>query len=119
MRQRCCNPRNVAYSKYGGRGISVCERWMVFANFLADMGPRPDGMSLDRIDVNGDYEPSNCRWATAEEQNQNQRTSLSRTACLFSQAIDNVANGKTHYERAEVEQILAVLRDDICGRDKR
>jgi hypothetical protein len=73
MLQRCCNPNNTAYDYYGGRGISVCERWHTFDNFLSDMGEPPPGLSIDRIDVNGDYEPGNCRWATASEQVRNQR----------------------------------------------
>lgn len=73
MKTRCANPANNNYVNYGARGITVCDEWQDFPAFLADMGVRPSGMSLDRIDVNGNYEPHNCRWATAYQQAQNKR----------------------------------------------
>lgn len=73
MKQRCLNPRHTAYASYGGRGIKVCEEWLDFKNFLRDMGDRPEGMTLDRINVNGNYEPGNCRWATRTTQSRNIR----------------------------------------------
>jgi hypothetical protein len=71
MRNRCSNPNNIGFANYGGRGVTVCERWADFAAFLADMGPRPDGHTLDRIDPDGNYEPGNCRWVTRLEQRHN------------------------------------------------
>lgn len=65
---RCRNPNHTNFWKYGQKGIAVCDRWLLFANFFADMGERPSGCSLDRIDCNGNYEPGNCRWATTKEQ---------------------------------------------------
>jgi hypothetical protein len=73
MKSRCHYPGAINYWLYGGRGITVCPRWNKFVNFLDDMGVRPDGKTLDRINPDGDYEPSNCRWATPKEQMENQR----------------------------------------------
>lgn len=74
MRERCNNPNGHAWKYYGGAGVRVCERWEDFKNFLADMGERPPGLSIDRYpDPYGDYEPGNCRWATAFEQRHNRR----------------------------------------------
>ena len=85
MKQRCLNPNYQYYSHYGGRGITVCDRWKnSFQNFFLDMGSRPSAKhSLDRIDNNADYSPKNCRWATKAEQENNKRTNrLITIACV-------------------------------------
>ena len=77
MVKRCTYKKDSSYKNYGGRGIKICDRWLEkpygFKNFIEDMGPRPDGCSLDRIDPNGDYTPENCRWATYSRQSYNRR----------------------------------------------
>lgn len=87
MRGRCLNPTNDRYHQYGGRGIKVCDRWNEFANFLEDMGKRPPGTSIDRIDVDGNYEPSNCRWATPKMQMRNRRGNINGK-CISETAED-------------------------------
>lgn len=78
MKDRCSNPKNKDFHSYGGRGISVCDRWVnSFENFLCDMGQKPSCQhSIDRINNNGNYEPNNCRWATPVQQAKNQRTNV-------------------------------------------
>ena len=76
MKMRCRNPRYGSYTQYGAKGIDYCDRWESFENFLADMGVRPPGTSLDRIDGTKGYTPDNCRWATTKEQNENRRSSV-------------------------------------------
>lgn len=104
MKARCLNPANHNFPLYGGRGITVCERWAGedgFINFLADMGERPDGKTLEREDNDGNYEPSNCTWATVEEQNANKRDRLPRIPPSFTDAdqAQRVADYLRRYEQ--------------------
>ena len=96
MITRCQNHNHINYSHYGGRGITVCDRWLEpdgrgFLNFLEDMGNRPEGMTLDRVDNNGNYEPSNCRWTSKSEQSYNTRrkshNTSGRTGVSFNKAL--------------------------------
>lgn len=91
MRQRCLNPNSDKFKWYGGRGISICERWNSFANFLADMGERPSGMTIDRICNDGNYEPSNCRWATQLDQTRKQAKNVLTEATAMQLRKDRAA----------------------------
>jgi hypothetical protein len=79
MMNRCYRPETIGFKNWGGRGIKVCPRWHDVTAFIADMSPRPPGATLDRINVDGDYEPSNCRWVSLEENNNNRRNSMRLT----------------------------------------
>lgn len=88
MIQRCTNPKAPDFPKYGGRGITICPQWLEsFNNFYRDMGDRPQGKSLDRLDVNGNYEPGNCRWATRSEQQRNKSNQIQVTAFGRTQTV--------------------------------
>lgn len=89
MLQRCTNPKNHAFSHYGGRGILVCRRWLKFANFIADMGPRPSGFTLERRNNNKGYSPRNCKWATWGEQGKNRRPRSLVTHCRKNHPMTN------------------------------
>lgn len=78
MKYRCQNPNHKNYKDYGGRGIRVCDAWQDFSNFYADMGNRPEGLTLDRINNDGNYEPENCKWSTQREQSMNTRFNSGR-----------------------------------------
>lgn len=106
LRARCNNPNTTHYDRYGGRGIRVCQRWTDdFMNFLSDMGRRPSrSHSIDRIDNDGDYEPSNCRWATRSEQSRNRRSSRfiefgGKTQTLADWADEKGMHQKTLHNR--------------------
>lgn len=104
MKQRCFNPRVHQWKDYGGRGITVCERWLTFAHFAADMGDRPEGYWLDRIDNDGNYEPSNCRWASPKDQLRNQR-------CTRKVTVDGI-----EYVAADLADQSGLKTDSIVER---
>lgn len=79
MKYRCTSPKYINWKDYGGRGITFCERWKSFDNFMADMGARPAGFSLERVNCDGNYEPSNCKWIPRENQPKNRRTNRTIT----------------------------------------
>lgn len=113
MLQRCTNQRNRNYRNYGARGIFVCDRWRSFVSFLEDMGEAPKGRSIDRIDVNGNYEPGNCRWATAAEQALNKQAHRKENVGIRSSGKKFVAYVKDHgtYRHLGTFESIELARD--------
>jgi len=107
MRDRCLNSNSKAWPYYGGRGITICSRWDSFETFIADMGPRPDGYSLDRIDNNAGYSPENCRWADKQTQQRNQRRAVYVT-------VEGVK-----YRAIELAEMIGIKTDTIVDRANR
>lgn len=117
--QRCTNIKSEHYKDYGGRGIKVCDRWFSFENFYYDMGVRPKGMSIDRIDVNGDYCKENCRWSTQKEQCNNKRSNLLimyrgkiKTLMQWSEELGikySTLNSRINRSKWTIEKALSVI----------
>lgn len=110
MVARCVNPKATAFKDYGGRGVTVCECWLKFENFLADMGECPPGLTIDRKNNNGNYEPGNCRWVDRSTQQLNRRN------CIFDGAIDRVKDLRRFgYTYAAIATYLGLRRGTVWG----
>lgn len=93
MRHRCLNKKSTDYRYYGGRGIKICDRWRTFQNFLADMGKAPIGFTLERKDVDGEYTPENCKWASRKEQASNRHSNIIFNSETASDASKRLGGG--------------------------
>lgn len=128
LKSRCLNPSNKAFKDYGGRGITVCERWLAsFQNFLDDMGIRPEGLTIGRIDNDGNYEPGNCRWETKKQQTNNTRMTIridGEALVLFCEKVGVDAMTVRHRIKAgwdlekAMSQPLFNPKDDIRAGDR-
>lgn len=117
MRSRCNYPKDVNWKYYGGKGIVICERWDSFSNFLSDMGLRPEGKTLDRIDVNGNYEPGNCRWATPCEQVLNRRLRKPIVPDIKKRKKGNWSKGEGHWgAKLSIEKVASIRSEYIPGK---
>lgn len=114
MRKRCTNPNYKGYSNYGGRGITVCDRWNDFTLFVEDMGERPQGYTLERTDVNGNYEPSNCVWATRSQQCLNRRPYIIPHRSLQMPKNDAPMRNIRKSARGKYEVRMNVNKQAVC-----
>jgi hypothetical protein len=130
MRKRCNNPNQHAFKYYGGRGIKVCQDWSNYEAFLADMGEAPAGLSLDRINNDGNYEPGNCRWATPKQQAENQRkphrgVKVERVRKLKFYAVEFLSGADATWIRAgrfratnttgAIRQFVRRIKPNVCA----
>lgn len=114
IHSRCNNPKSPRYSSYGGRGIKVCSRWSDFSLFILDMGKRPSSRhSIDRIDVDGDYEPDNCRWASAEQQSRNTRRNVWVVLATGERMVAADAAKKLGWKRGSIQDFIRQGRDGV------